>query len=279
MNIYEIIKNKGKYQFSCIYLWKNLINGKLYVGQTQNFYLRMKQYLKNDNHRLIGQALIKYGYNNFDISVLEKVDIDYLDEREQYWMDYYNSYDLFLGYNVCPVASTTRGFKHSEKSKKAMSEKHKIYCQNHPEFMKGENHPNFGKSASLETRQKMSKSRQGNQNAKDKHWKLTPEQCQKRSQNMKGRQNCLGRKLSEETKRKISEGNKGKKYSPETLKRMSESQKGKCTRKVKCIEKDIVFNSIREAGNFAKIDPSTISKCCRGKQKTSGGYHWEYVDN
>ena len=40
-----------------------------------------------------------------------------------------------------------------------------------------------------------------------------------------------------------------------------------------------VFNSIREAGNFAKIDPSTISKYCRGKQKTSGGYHWEYVDN
>lgn len=96
---------------------------------------------------------------------------------------------------------------------------------------------------------------------------------------MKGKQNCLGRKLSQETRNKIAESNRNRVYSEETLRKMSESAKGKNTRKVRCIEKDIAFNSINEAGNFAKVDPSTISKCCRGKQKTSGGYHWEYVDN
>lgn len=122
MNIYEIINNRNKYKFSCIYLWKNLNNGKLYVGQAQNFYIRMKQYYRNEEkHRLIGKAICKYGFNNFDISVLEKVEIDLLDEREQYWMDYYNSYDLSVGYNISPTAGSSRGVKHTEEFKRQVS--------------------------------------------------------------------------------------------------------------------------------------------------------------
>ena len=49
-------------------------------------------------------------------------------------------------------------------------------------------------------------------------------------------------------------------------------------KKVLCIELNEIFGSVREAGRELGIDQSNISKCCNGKQKTSGNYHWRYVD-
>ena len=47
-------------------------------------------------------------------------------------------------------------------------------------------------------------------------------------------------------------------------------------RKVVCIETGIVYNSIKEACQMAKI--SSIGACCKRKIKHAGGYHWKYVD-
>lgn len=44
------------------------------------------------------------------------------------------------------------------------------------------------------------------------------------------------------------------------------------------LEKVKEFNSIREAERIMKIDHSTISKVCRGKKKSAGGYFWEYKE-
>lgn len=38
------------------------------------------------------------------------------------------------------------------------------------------------------------------------------------------------------------------------------------------------FSCIREAENKTGIDNSSISRCCKGKQNTAGGYKWEYVE-
>ena len=46
-------------------------------------------------------------------------------------------------------------------------------------------------------------------------------------------------------------------------------------RKVYCVELDKTFDSISEAERL--IGVKSINKACRGKQKTSGGYHWKYV--
>ena len=47
---------------------------------------------------------------------------------------------------------------------------------------------------------------------------------------------------------------------------------------VVCLETNIFYNSVKEAGEKNKINPSSISNCCRGVSKTAGGYHWKYVD-
>ena len=49
-------------------------------------------------------------------------------------------------------------------------------------------------------------------------------------------------------------------------------------RSVLCVEKNIVYNSIREAAKMCNIERNTISKCCKKikNYNTAGGYHWEY---
>ena len=43
------------------------------------------------------------------------------------------------------------------------------------------------------------------------------------------------------------------------------------------IEDNKVFESIKEASEYYKLQPGKISECCKGKRKTTGGYHWKYV--
>ena len=125
MKLYEINKKK-EYDFSCIYLWTNLVNGKKYVGQTTCFHRRMKTYRYTYPNAYMEHAVKKHGVDNFDITILERdVPLDKLDEREQYWLDYYQSYDMDKGYNICKVAGTTEGVTHTEE-----------WCQKHSEWLK-----------------------------------------------------------------------------------------------------------------------------------------------
>jgi len=47
--------------------------------------------------------------------------------------------------------------------------------------------------------------------------------------------------------------------------------------KVKCIELDKTFDTIKEANNYLGVKHSHISACCRGERNTALNYHWEKV--
>lgn len=49
------------------------------------------------------------------------------------------------------------------------------------------------------------------------------------------------------------------------------------SKKVKCIETDIIFSSVREIEKQLLFNHSNISKCCNGKRKSAYKYHWEWV--
>ena len=55
--------------------------------------------------------------------------------------------------------------------------------------------------------------------------------------------------------------------------KISNSLKKRCL----CVELNKEFNSINEAGLFIKRNPSGVSAALNGKQKTAGGYHWQYI--
>ena len=49
-------------------------------------------------------------------------------------------------------------------------------------------------------------------------------------------------------------------------------------RKVRCIETGQVFDSCGDAAKWCGLKNHTsIIQCCQGVYKTTGGYHWEYV--
>lgn len=50
------------------------------------------------------------------------------------------------------------------------------------------------------------------------------------------------------------------------------------TKKIKCIETGIVYDSLGEAERRTNISRVCIARCCKRNQKTAGGYHWEYAD-
>lgn len=88
-----------------IYKITNQINNKSYIGQTRKYFKeRWKQHKsvyknKNDtqyNYPLY-RAFRKYGVENFKFEVLEECSFEKLDEKEKYWILYYNSYNK--GYN------------------------------------------------------------------------------------------------------------------------------------------------------------------------------------
>ena len=51
-----------------------------------------------------------------------------------------------------------------------------------------------------------------------------------------------------------------------------------CKKKVECIETHKVYESIAEASRQLKVDASSISKVCKGKHKTAGGFHWRFTE-
>ena len=50
-------------------------------------------------------------------------------------------------------------------------------------------------------------------------------------------------------------------------------------KKVYCVELGKVFESAKLAAMQLGLSDSNIAKCCKGKYKTTGGYHWEYADD
>lgn len=50
-----------------------------------------------------------------------------------------------------------------------------------------------------------------------------------------------------------------------------------CKKQIKCIETGEIFNSIEEAAKSISRHRQGISDCCRGKQTTCGGFHWQYI--
>lgn len=91
-------------EFGRIYIIKNTINDKVYVGQTtQSVRLRFLNHLsaarKGKDYR-IGQAIRKYGEANFYVETLEECLKSELNERECYYIKLFNSTNSKFGYNI-----------------------------------------------------------------------------------------------------------------------------------------------------------------------------------
>ena len=108
-----------------IYKHRNNINGKVYIGQTNNIEKRW-QPSKYKKSSLFYRAIQKYGWNNFTHEILSEIeDQNEADNQEIALIEYFDSTNPDKGYNILPGGGiNTRGMKHSEETKNKISNAH-----------------------------------------------------------------------------------------------------------------------------------------------------------
>ena len=190
------------------------------------------------------------------------------------------------------------GKRHSEETRKILSE-----------MNRGENNSNYGKHLSDEikkkisvantgriisdeTRKKLSQTQSGENNGmygKHHSEESRMKMSHTRQEMYNGEKNPMyGKHHSENTKEKIRQARLGKKDSDETRKKKSESKLGGkhyASRAVFCIELNRYFGGISEAARETGVQQASISRCCKGEYGFAGKYpvtgeklHWVYAD-
>lgn len=111
----------------CIYLRTNLVNGKQYVGQTNNFKKREQDLMCDSVYSggIIDKARAKYGVENFKHEILKECDTqNELNYWEQYYIKELNT-KVPNGYNLTDGGGGRSGYKITDEQRKKMSEARK----------------------------------------------------------------------------------------------------------------------------------------------------------
>lgn len=240
-------------------------NGKVYIGLTkqkpETRWANGKGYRNNDH---FSNAIDKYGWDSFSHEVLkEGLTLEEACEEESRLIKKYCSYDRMFGYNKDfggGVAEKT------ETTKKKISKKAKEEWQN-PDFRKKAINGMRGKKRSKTARENISVAQK--------------KRFESEEQRYIAGSSFRGKKHTEEQKKKISKSLRDF-YSDESnlealRAKRKEVNKKLFAVKIICIETGKIYESIAEASKELQICRQNISACCRGRRKTCGGFHWEYV--
>lgn len=177
-----------------VYCHQNKLNGKKYIGITSKPTLEDRSGNKGQNYGFyFGNAIHKYGWENFEhFILLENLSRQEACMFEQYFIKEFNTQNASYGYNITAGGEGFAGVKHSDETKKKISESGK------------------GREP-------------WNKDKKCNH--LSDEHKEKLSKALIGKNK--GKHLSEETKKKISEAGKGRVQSDETRLKRANSLRGK----------------------------------------------------
>ena len=151
-----------------IYKIENLVNGKVYIGQSVDIYARWVDHKKESqpkgklNYPLY-RAFRKYGVEHFSFEILEKCSEDELNDRERYFIEFYRSYikwENSNGYNQTLGGEGTRGFglngdKNPMYGKHRTEEEKRKIREARKGKYSGENHPMYGIPRTEETKEKI----------------------------------------------------------------------------------------------------------------------------
>ena len=239
-----------------IYKITNKVNGKVYIGQTvKNIEHRFHQHINNalrDQNSYdcaLRRAIRKYGVENFSIEEVEECDKPALDEREIYWIQFYdsfhNGYNLTLGGNS---PGHTLGVPLSEAHRQALREGHKH--RDKSTYRPGKATP---ESIAKFKRTYWSKPEE-----------VRKEQARRATAHRKPSHIWLGKHLPQETRNKISETLKEKHLCPPHA------------RKVYCQETDTTYRSLTEAQDVLGVDRHIIRRYIDGKRKDEK-FHFSFV--
>ena len=281
---------------SIIYEITNLINGKTYVGQHKT---EDDDYLGSGS--IIKQAVKKYGKENFIRTTLEKCNEENVNERECFWIAKRKS-EGKAEYNIS-AGGYSNPFEYMTEE-----EKQAIY-QKMSKTRKGKRSGSFGKTWEIgyctnpHPEENNAKEKLGNPVVimeLNKHFLCYADCaefigvdvagvkrcCYKQQKTVGGYHVCFEENYNESNNPYLNQPrgtiskNIGTKQVPskeklEAIRKFNTSVLGK---PVRCIETGEVFKTIGEASKKLKVDKSSITAVCKGKQHSSKGYTFEYAN-
>lgn len=157
-------------------------SNKVYIGQSMHCFYRWKYHyskLHCKTQKHLYNSLLKYGFDKHEFEILEECKLDELNNREIYWINYYNSTDKTKGLNIREGGNG------------------KIFSKETRELMRQNalgNTNMLGKTHSEETRKLMSENRKG----------IKPSETTKKKMSEARK----GYKHTQQTKDKLSKANK-----------------------------------------------------------------------
>jgi group I intron endonuclease len=227
---------------SGVYCFTNLINGRQYVGATNNIKRRYSEHVSPKRRNLdfaIYKAFKKYGIENFKFEILEIIeDPCVVFEREIFWIA-----KLKPRYNHNKGGLGNVGFSLSDSVKQKLSSYGKLQWQNKSE----------------EEKQSIIKN---NLTGPKPNYKM-PEDQKERLRKLQ-----IGKKWTESQREKTSKAQKI------SMLGNSNGNKAVCSIKNGTIVK--TYKSLVEAAKDINRHPSTITGVLKGKRKHAGGFEWKY---
>lgn len=231
-----------------IYKHINKTNGKIYVGQTcQTLSQRWRNGDGYKNSTYFYHAIKKYGWDNFEHIILEcGLDKNIVNEREKYWIKYYQANDERYGYNLSDGGGTEYLFnqRHKENHQKAINSALgiSVICLNNKKIY------STMAQATLDT---------GAEHISD---------CCKGKMATSGKDkngNALYWKYLHE-------------YTGTEHIEIKKQKRKKTT--VQCVNTGIIYDSAKAAERATGINSSSIGRCCNGIRNSAGGYKWKWIE-
>lgn len=290
-------------------------NGRIYIGQTENFRKRISQYKEMEKldklkQPIIGESIKKYGLDKHNIDILENnIAEDDLNFRESYWIEFFKSncykYPNLRGMNCTEGGDFTAI---SDEVKRKLSENSKSNIEIYQYDLDG-NFIKEWRSATFASKE-LKVGRKGIQNCLDKiaktsansQWSFT--KCENVGKYIKtGRSKPVNQILNGEIVKTWESCNDAYRngFSPECIRKVcigkSKTHKGfewsyvnendinisDCNpgikKQVECIYKNqeiILFNGIKEASDTLGISRTVIQSICTGYIKQKDDYTLNY---
>ena len=230
--------------YGYIYKTTNKVNNKIYIGQKKSDKFLNEKYLGSGAR--LKSAIKHYGKNNFTVDLLQECfSEEELNEREIYFIQKYDSQNPDIGYNLQAGGDSKSGFTWTQEQKDNLSKVRQ------------------GHLVSYETKLKISQSNKGKGGKCRENYHHTKMTRAKISESNKA-------SMTDERKEKHRLGVLGEKngqYGKPAVNRKS----------VICLDDNKIFPTVTEASIYYGVRQSSVTLCCQGKCKTTGGLHFRFA--
>ncbi|MFA5759699.1 MAG: GIY-YIG nuclease family protein [Clostridia bacterium] len=284
--------------YGIIYKCTNLINNKVYIGQTiKGLECRKKKHESSKNNQPIVLAITKYGKENFKWEIIDRAfSRSELNYKEIFYIKLFHSLAKFgAGYNIASGGSNGSPWEGKNEEEKELYRK-KIsntiresgICRgkNNPRYGKGENivgckNPMYGRKHKRDSNIKNSLSNQ------NKIWVNNKIMNQRISRAEEAAYLKLGWFRGQIKRNKVQPGpnhfNRGKKWSEETRLKISIIRKLKYnkTSSRKIYQYDIDFNLVKIYDRLKDVEffdfcQRTVAISCKKLDKIYKNFYWRY---